>query len=84
LGRGKTPGRRRENDISHKKILRKSKEKKRMKKIKMPNYATILTLFSESSTDSRSLDACTLSLFLKSLADFRFPCTIPPTHLAAA
>jgi len=35
--------------------------------------ATILTLFSESSADSRSLDSRNLSLFLKASADFRFP-----------
>ena len=41
-------------------------------------------LFYEPSADCQSLDSCTLSLFLKSLADFRFPRTIPLTHFAAA
>jgi len=48
-----------------------------------PAGATILTLFSELSADSRSLDSCTASLFVKSSVDFRFPRTIPPTHFAA-
>jgi len=34
---------------------------------------TILTLFSEPSADSRSLDFRNFSLFLKTSADFRFP-----------
>ena len=39
--------------------------------------ARILTLFSETSADSRVLDSRTLSLFLKTLADFRFPDLAP-------